>query len=150
MAQRFAHSQKGTVEIDRIDLPEFLQAAFRHGLAVTGDTGAVDQHIEPAETLDHLAGDLLPGRFVGYVMVQIKGIAAVFAQLRRQRLAGIVLQIGNRNLSPFARQHSRTGRADAGRPAGNQRDLVLYPWQILVSLDSLAGLGERARPRLCG
>ena len=61
-----------------------------------------------------------PAGLVGHVVVQIDT-----ADLVGQALAGRIVQIGQHQLRPLARQNARAGGTDAGCRAGDDADLAV-------------------------
>ncbi|MNP27689.1 hypothetical protein D3C76_1206130 [compost metagenome] len=98
-----------------LQLGGFDRAGLQH-------PGIVEQDVQPAMTLAEAVHHPLPIRLARGVVADEPGGSA---QLLRQRLAGLGVDIADQHLRPLRHQQPRTRRADAPGPAGDQGDLAL-------------------------
>ena len=94
--------------------------------AAGGDGGAVHQDVEAAEALDGAGHGTLDGGLIGGVGLQPDGVAprrrAIFL---RRALDAVGVEVGERDGCALAGERERGGASDAGRGAGDDRDLAL-------------------------
>jgi hypothetical protein len=87
----------------------------------TGQIAVVDEYVEAAEALERRRDRVPPAVLVGDVLAHEQRGIADFA---RERLAGILVDVGEHDARALGGQQQRIGAADATCRAGDQRDLV--------------------------
>ena len=98
-----------------------VQFEFAYRLAA-GDTGIVDQDVEPAEPLYCLGDGRCPLFGLCHVEACIMRIVAEFAC---NRMAFVIEYVSDDDLGPFADQQPRVFGAHAAGTAGDQRDFAV-------------------------
>ena len=80
------------------------------------DAGAIDESLQSAETIDRRGDRRLPARLVGDVGADE---ARAAGELLRERLALRFLEVRDDGVAAAGDDHSRRGRAQPRRAAGN-------------------------------
>ena len=111
------------VEVDRLLA---LPVGQRHlgNRRHDADAGIGHHDVEPSEPLLGLGDHTRPAGLVAHVMVQVVRLAAGLSDAPDDILAEPIIDVGDEDCSAFARQRLRTGLADAGGAAGDDRDLA--------------------------
>jgi len=93
----------------------------------------VHQDVEAAVARQGLCDQLDPCRFAGDVDRRRDGLSAACANMGRDGLCLIPEDVGNHDLGPFRREEPRFGLAHPVRAAGNDRDFVFEPHDLLLA-----------------
>ena len=108
-------------------------------LAGKGDTGIVEQDVQPSVRRHHRVHDLGPVLFRCHVEVQVTRVMALGAQRRRRALAQFVADVGQHHLRALAHEQMRRRAAEAHqlaldrrRRAGQQRHLAPQSHPVLL------------------
>jgi hypothetical protein len=120
----------------RLAVPDF------HGdvldLGGKGDTGIVEQDIQPSVRRHHRVHHLGPVLVRCHVAVQVTRVMAIGAQGRRRALAQVIADVGQHHLRALAHEEMGGGGAEAhefaldrGRRAGQQRYLAPQSHRVL-------------------
>src|SRR5690606_23091745 len=87
----------------------------------------VHQDVEAVELGQGGHDDLAPCRFVGYVVVAVERPAALAADLGRDGLAGLVLDVGDEHGRALLGEPEGGGAPDPAGPTGHQCDSSVQP-----------------------
>ena len=88
------------------------------------DPGIADQDVDATELVDrglHRGINLV---FAGHVDGYADCLRPVLAQFHGRRIGGVLVQVGDDDVSAFARKHDGDFAADAARGAGDECDFV--------------------------
>jgi hypothetical protein len=93
----------------------------------------VHQDVKAVVARQGLCDQLDPCRFAGDVDRRRDGLSAACANMGRDGLCLIPEDVGNHDLGPFRREEPRFGLAHPVRAAGNDRDFVFEPHDLLLA-----------------
>ncbi len=117
--------KKYAVEIDR-GLPTPVRQRHlgdrRHG---DSDARIGDQDVQPAEAFFDVGHDFHPARLAGDILMPELCLVTGLLDARDNLRPPEIVDIGDRDRRTFACQQLGNRRTDAGRTAGDQRDLAL-------------------------
>src|SRR5690606_3405499 len=128
-------AEKGALTVDAHVGPPLVETC-RLDMGGAGNPGALHQNVQGSEGLLHLGDGALPVPLGGDIQ---RGENTPFPQLRRQRLAGGGVDVGDGHPCPFRREHPRHTGADTGGTAGNHGDLAVQSSHCGFSNLSLPG-----------
>ena len=114
-------AEEDAVDVDRHALAPALQRHLRQRLD-DADAGIVHEHVEAAEAVDDCRDRGLPIGFLGDVEGDEHRLRAACRELGRERLAALLVDIGERDRRAFRRERAGAGLADALRSTGDERD----------------------------
>ena len=118
------HAEKDAARIDRHQpvpgrgVEQILDRA-------AGETGVVDENVEPAELGNRRIDRRLPLRLTGHIEMAEHRRAIGLRNLGDDLVALLVEHVGDGDLGPLARKDPRHAGAHAGGASGDQRNPVL-------------------------